>query len=190
MLTRICLLLCLFVFPFHAAAAPTEYKLLRDQSRVGFTWFLGQDAITGQMPVARADIVLDFDRIGNSKVNVAVNAAQARAGAPFAGEAMKGQSVLWTDRHPEILFKSTNVKRDGSGGALIDGELTVRGVTRPQRFTARLFRPAGTKVGDRSNLTIRLEGVLSREAFGADGFQSFVGDRVELGIRARIAEAQ
>ena len=169
-----------------AVAAPKVYELKRDQSRVAFTWFLGEDAITGRMPVAAAEIVLDFRDVTKSSVMVTVDASKARAGAPFAGEAMKGQSVLWTSRHPEIRFASTRIRRDGEGGAIMDGRLTVRGVTRPQRLTARLFRPAGAEQGDRSVLTVRLQGSLSRADFGADGFQSFVGDRVDLDIRARV----
>lgn len=175
------------IFLAPAMAAPDAYRLLSDQSRVGFTWFLGDDPVSGQMSVARADITLDFDRPADSRVFVAVDAASARAGAPFAGEAMKGQSVLWTDRHPEITFRSKTVRRDGAGGAVITGDLTVRGVTRPQTFRARLFRPAGAVAGDRSQLTIRLDGRLSRSAFGAGGYSTFVGDTVVLDIQARIA---
>ena len=163
-------------------AAPTDYDLITQQSRVGFTWFLNQDAISGTMPVSRADISLDFDRPNNSRVSVSVDASKARAGAPLASDAIKGKSVLWTDRYPEITFQSRTVKRDGKGGAIMTGTLNVRGVTQPQTFTAQLFRPAGTKAGDRSELTIRLKGSLSRSAFGATGYSSFVGDTVELDI--------
>ncbi len=173
-----------------AFADPVPYELRTSESRVGFTWFLNNEAISGRMPVARADIQLDFDRVGSSRVNVTVDAARANAGAPFAGEAMKGQSVLWTARFPEITFVSRRVRRDGAGGAIVEGDLTVRGVTRPQVLTARLFRPPGTEPGDRSRLPVRLEGTLSRAAFGADGFQSFVGDRVDLNISARIDAAR
>ncbi len=190
MLRCVAILVWLTVLATQALAVPIEYALQRDQSRVGFTWFLGQDAISGVMPVARAEIALDFDTPGNSRIFVAVDASKARAGAPFAGEAMRGQSVLWTDRFPEITFRSRTVRRDGAGGAILTGDLTVRGVTQPQSFTARLFRPAGTEAGDRSELTIRLSGSLSRRAFGATGFSSFVGDEVVLDIRASIVSGQ
>lgn len=187
---RLLLLASFLFFAAPLSAAPADYSLLRDQSRVGFTWVLNNDAINGTMPVSRADITLDFDRPANSKVTVSVNAAEARAGAPFAGEALRGQSVLWTDRFPEITFQSRDVRRDGQGGAILTGTLTVRGVTQPQTFTAQLFRPAGQAAGDRSELTIRLKGDLSRKAFGADGFSNFVGDTVSLDIRAQVVRAR
>lgn len=187
MFTRALLLALLTVFGTPLMAAPVDYDLQRDQSRVGFTYTLNNDAISGTMPVSRADIALDFDRPANSRVRVAVDASRVRAGAPFAGEALKGQSVLWTDRFPEITFQSRDVRRDGQGGAIMTGTLTVRGVTQPQTFTAQLFRPAGQAAGDRSQLTIRLKGSLSRSAFGANGYSSFVGDTVDLDIRASVA---
>ncbi len=187
MFKRLALAMCLTLTSSFAVAAPADYQLQRDQSRVGFTWFFNKDAVAGSMPVARADIALDFDRPANSSVVVSVDAAKARAGAPLANEALKGQSVLWTDRFPEITFRSRDIRRDGQGGAIMTGTLTVRGVTQPQTFTARLFRPAGQAAGDRSELTIQLTGSLSRSAFGASGYANFVGDRVDLDIQARIA---
>lgn len=181
-----CIFLLLIFCANLAHAEPVAYRLVEDKSRVGFTWFFGESAIKGDMPVSRADITLDFDRPSNSRVLVSVNAAKARAGAALAGEAMKGQSVLWTDRFPEIAFQSEKVRRDGSGGAIMSGTLTVRGQTQPQEFRARLFRPKGTKAGNRDQLTIRLEGSLSRSAFGADGFANMVGDEVILDIQAFI----
>ncbi len=186
MLKHLVVAVCLSAMGTAAIAAPDDYRLRKEQSRVGFTWFLNNDAMPGTMPVSSADIALDFDRPGNSSVVVSVNAADARAGALFANDALKGQSVLWTDRFPEITFRSRDIRRDGQGGAIMSGTLTVRGVTQPQTFTARLFRPSGQAAGDRSELTIRLTGSLSRSAFGANGYASFVGDRVDLDIQARI----
>ena len=138
------------------------------------------------MPVSRAEIALDFDQPGNSRINVSVDASKAEAGAPLASEALKGQSVLWTERFPEISFRAEDIRRDGRGGVILSGVLTVRGVSRPQVFTAQLFRPPGREAGDRSQLTVRLRGTLSRSAFGANGYSSFVADRVDLDIRAEV----
>ena len=172
-----------------ASARPVPYFLQKDDSRVGFSWFLGKDEIQGRMPVSRAEMVLDFDRVENSKVNVAVDVTGAEAGFPFASQGMKSPKVLWADRYPEITFVSTGVRRSGEG-ALIDGNLTVRGITRPMVFVAGFFRQAGHEVGDRSRLSIRLTGSLSRSAFGADGWSDLAGDEVKLSILARIKLAE
>ena len=170
-------------------AAPASYDLLRDESRVGFTWFLGNEPFKGRIPVKSADVVLDFDRLERSKVNVSVDVSNAQAGFVFATQGLKGRSVLWAERFPEITFESTNV-RPNEAGALIDGNLTVRGVTRPVVFEAQLFRPAGVASEDFSRLTIRLNGSLSRKAYGADGWPDLAGDEVRLAIVARIKASE
>ena len=174
-----------FLFSTPALAAPQSYVLQKEDSTVGFSWFLGKDEVKGTMPVARANVVLDLDRLRDSKVSVAVDVTRARAGFPFASQGMKSRKVLWANRFPEITFVSTGIRRSDKG-ALVDGNLTVRGVTRPATFTARLFRQAGTEAGDRSRLSVRLTGSLSRSAFGADGWSDMAGDEVKLNIIARM----
>lgn len=180
--------LLVWLFALPAFADPVPYALQADQSRVGFTWAFGQTPVKGRMPVTRADLALDFDRVENSRVSVTLDAAHANPGNPLADGAMKGDSVLWTSRYPEISFVSRRVRRDGEGGAIIEGDLTLRGVTRPQTLRARLYRPGSTEPGDRRRLTIRLDGSLSRAAFGADGYKGMVADRIDLDIACLILQ--
>jgi len=48
------------------------------------------------------------------------------------------QEVLEIDRYPEIEYQSTAVSSQGNGRVVIDGNLTLHGVTRPHRVTAQL----------------------------------------------------
>lgn len=182
-------LLTLFLSVAAVGATPVPYILQTEDSRVGFTWMLGTDVIQGRMPVSRASMVLDFDRVENSRVSVAVDVTRAEAGFLFASQGMKSRKVLWAAKYPEITFVSTGVRRSGDG-ALVEGDITVRGVTRPMVFTAGFYRQSGTEVGDRRRLSIRLDGSLSRSAFGASGWSDLAGDEVRLTIIARIRLAE
>jgi polyisoprenoid-binding protein YceI len=71
-------------------------------------------------------------------------------------------------------------------GAQIEGDFTVRGVTRPSTLFAQFYRQQGTVEGDRERLSIYLTGSISRSAFGASGYADMVDDTVELRILARI----
>jgi polyisoprenoid-binding protein YceI len=42
-----------------------------------------------------------------------------------------GPDFFDAERHPEITFRSTAIRLADDGGAEVDGELTIRGVTRP-----------------------------------------------------------
>lgn len=170
------------------SAAPRDYGLDERDSVVGFTWQFGEDRFSGTMGIARADLTIDFDEVANSRVSVAVDASRAEAGFPFATEAMRGPRVLDTANHPLITFQSRSFARTGPGTARMEGDLTVRGVTRPAVLTATIYRAPGSDPGDLSRLTVLLTGTLSRSAYGADGWSDLVGDTVTLDITATIAE--
>lgn len=171
-----------------ASAEPIAYTLNPAESRVGFTWFFGKDAVKGRMAVSAADIVIDFDRVSNSRVAVTLDVANSQAGFPFANQALKAPNMLWVEKFPSIGFRSTRVAQAGTG-AQITGDLTMRGVTRPITLAATILRKADTQPGERDELAVRMTGSVSRSAFGATGWKNEIGDEVQLDILAVIDRA-
>jgi polyisoprenoid-binding protein YceI len=169
-----------------AFAAPADYVLEPDTSTVGFETDFGAQDITGRFPITQANLTLDFDTAANSTIDVILDVSRATASFPFAADALKGSNVLDARNHPTIRFVSTRIRAEGAG-ATVQGNLTIRGVTRPVTLAAEIFRQQGYAEGDRSHLTVTLRGAVSRSAFGATGFADMVGDEVRLDIRARIA---
>lgn len=178
-----CLLFCLAALP--ATAAPVSYALEVEKSVVGFETDFGPDTITGQMPVASADLVLDFDRVSNSVINVELDVSGAQASFPFAAQALKGPKVLDAGSYPRMAFHSTAVRATGDT-ADVTGNLTIRGVTRPVVLKAEIYRQKGFDKGDLSHLTIRLTGRVNRSDYGATGWADLVKDEVRIVITARI----
>lgn len=171
-----------------AMAEPRVYVLDTEDSTVAFAWDFGQDEIKGSMPVVRADLSLDFSDVSQSAVSVTVDVTQAKAGFPFASQAMKGPKVLDAKSYPTIQFDSVAV-RPTEKGAMVSGNITVRGVTRPLDLQAEFYRQRGTKPTDLSELAILLTGSLNRSDFGADGWANLAGDEVRLRILAYIKQA-
>ncbi len=183
-LIRLILTLLTLVLTSAAWAEPIPYQLDRENSVVGFTYVLNGAETNGRIPIARADVVLDLDRFAGSRVTAILAADNATAGAFFATDAMKGTSVLNTDAHPTITFESTRVRPTAAFAAKVDGDITIRGVTRPITLDAQLFRPQGATGFDR--LSVRLQGSIDRRAFGASGFPQFVGPEITLDIITRV----
>ncbi|MEX0284060.1 MAG: YceI family protein [Paracoccaceae bacterium] len=184
---RIVVILMCVLFASVGWAAPNSYLLDRSGSQVVFTWFLGADAIKGQMPVKRADLKLDFKSAGNSSIDVALDVSKAKAGFAFATGAMRGPKVLSADAHPEIRFKSTKVVAQGTG-AKVQGDLTIRGVTRPAIFDVKLYRGQGST--DSSRLAVQMTGSVNRSEFGATGWPDLVSDEIEINILAQVARQE
>ncbi len=178
---RFILFLALWAAP--ALADPERYTLEVERSVVGFAYAFGDNSGDGTMPVIAAELLIDLDRVQNSEVAVTVDVTRAQTGFILATEALRGPQVLDASQFPVISFRSTRVTRTGDG-ALIDGEITLRGVTNPITLTAQFYRQEGTLEGDRDRLAIYLTGSVSRTAFGASGFADIVGDQVDLRILA------
>lgn len=169
----------------QALAAPEPYRLDPGHSTVGFTYRLAGTSGRGQMPVKSAVMLIDLRNIAASRVDVTLDATGARAGFVLATQAMKGPEILNAARHPEIAFRSTRITGT-LGEAIVEGDLTVRGVTRPVTLRAGLYRAGDTDPGDLRRLTVLLTGQIDRRAFGADGFADIVGPLIDLRIVARI----
>jgi polyisoprenoid-binding protein YceI len=117
-----------------------------------------------------------------------LDVSRANASFPFAAQALRGDTVLDARNHPTIRFVSTRVRRDGQS-ADVQGDLTIRGVTKRVTLRATIYRPDGQAEGDNSRLTVQLVGAVNRSDFGAVGFADMVDDEVRLDIVARIAAA-
>ena len=178
------------LLPVGVVAAPLNYALEARSSEVGFVFTLNKTAAKGSMPVRSAEITIDPAALQRSSVDVTVDVRKARTGFIFATEALKAASVLNAKKYDNIRFTSTRIRLNGAGqlsdGAKIDGNLTIRGITRPVTLNAALFRQRGSEAGDLSRLSFRINGTVSRSAFGASGYANLVDDTVQLNIVARV----
>lgn len=166
-------------------AAPISYDIDKDASVVGFTYRFGPETIMGKFNDYDADLHIDFDRVKNSIVNVRLDTTKATAGFPFATKALRSEKVLNVKNFPNITFQSTSIT-GGGNTATINGNVTVRGITKPLTLTAKLFRAVGTTSDERDNLTIKITGQIDRTEFGATGYAKEVGDILRIAIDAKI----
>lgn len=179
----------LIALALPAGAEPVAYRLQPDISTVGFSYVLSGEVVNGQMPVSSAEVLLDFQAPENSRVVAVISAADADAGPVFADTAMKSADVLDTSRFPTIRFRSTQVT-ETAAGAVVDGQITIRDVTRPIRLNAEFYRQRGTEAGDFSRMSVVLRGAVSRAAFGASGYAGLVEDEIAITILARVSRIE
>ena len=98
-----------------------------------------------------------------------------------------------TDRHPEITFASTLV-RDEDGELVVEGELTIKGHTRPLRARGSITEPLET-LGGHVKVGLELEATVDRRDYGLDwnaplpkgGFA--LDNEVQLQVSLELLEA-
>lgn len=172
-----------------AAAAPVAYAYDPEGSAVTAEADYGRTVVRARLPVAEADLAIDFERVANSRFAVVLRADRARSNIPFAARAIMGESVLDAANHPQIRFESTRVASAGEGRVTVTGQATLRGVTREVTLDAVIYRPPGSDPGVRDDLTVLITGTISRAAFGASGHAGSVGDAVRLRILLHVLRA-
>jgi polyisoprenoid-binding protein YceI len=85
---------------------------------------------------------------------------------PAMRASVLGPDFFDAERHPEITFRSTAVHLDDDGLAAVDGELTIRGVTRPVTATGHYAPPRQASFGEVAGL--QLQTTFDRREFGFD----------------------
>jgi polyisoprenoid-binding protein YceI len=77
-----------------------------------------------------------------------------------------GDQFFDAERHPEVGFRSTEIRLADDGGAEVDGELTIRGVTRPVAAVGHLSPPRQVAFGEVAGVDLRA--TIDRRDFGFD----------------------
>ena len=77
---------------------------------------------------------------------------------------LKSPEFFDTERHPEITFSSTLVRTEG-GELIVDGELTIKGHSRPIEARGTITEPVVT-LGDIEKLGVELEATVDRTEYG------------------------
>ena len=86
-----------------------------------------------------------------SSVNATVDLSSVNTGEPNRDNHIRSADFFEVESHPTMTFHSTGVRRDG-GDFLLDGDLTIRGTTKPVTLKLEIngFGPdayGGTRAG-------------------------------------------
>jgi polyisoprenoid-binding protein YceI len=86
-----------------------------------------------------------------SAVTATVDLGSVNTGHETRDNHIRSEDFFHTEKHPTMTFRSTGIRSDGDG-FLLDGDLTLRGVTKPVTFRLEVngFGPdthGGTRAG-------------------------------------------
>ncbi len=147
---------------------------------------LGVTKVRGRFTDFEGEIVTAED-IRDSSVTATMRAAGVDTTNEQRDEHVRNADFLDAENHPTLSFRSTGIRVDGED-YLIDGELTLRGVTRPVTLTAELggFGDGMTEGSTIVGVSAHTE--INRSDFGVgEGIPSAVVSekiRIELDIEA------
>lgn len=122
--------LALTVSSSMISAAP--YEIDRSHSEVGFAVkHLVISTVKGSFKDFSGEIDFDSKNLEKSKFTAKIKAASVFTNDEKRDEHLRNEDFFFTQKYPEILFKSTKVEGNKPEGFKVHGDLTMRGVTKP-----------------------------------------------------------
>ena len=169
-------------FAVLADSAGRRYTIDSTQTRVSFEvrvfgiihqrgWF---EAITGS-------VILDSEA-GTGQLDIVIDARSIRAHSGALERLIRGISFLNVDVYPQLAYDARRIVFSAGRPALVDGELTMHGVTRP--IPLRVTAYTCTSGDVRQECVMDAEATLRRSDFGMTGYKSLAADEMLLNVRA------
>ncbi|TAL83664.1 MAG: polyisoprenoid-binding protein [Rhodanobacter sp.] len=172
---------------FQASATAGEhYRIDTAHSHAGFEvrllWFR---TISGRF--ARIDGTVSLNGQGMAIVDARIDSPSVVMDSPHYRKAVLGPKFFDAAQHPVIHFLSDPVAFTAlRSGGVLDGQLSLRGITRPVRFE---LLASHCTASAQSTCKIRVRGRVSRKAFGMTSHRTVLSDRVTLELSIALEPA-
>lgn len=170
-----------------ASSAWAREELTIDGSRGVIEFAIGDSRIfrtTGNFRNWHGHVHVDDADVPRSSVGVVVQTGSIEMLDRQQVEMLKDSDFFDVTRFPQMTFRSEKVVRTGETTLMVEGLVTLRGITRPMTLDItvsdrRADAPPGTRYA-----RFRGSGKIKRSEFGMTKFVDIVGDTVEIFIRA------
>jgi polyisoprenoid-binding protein YceI len=138
-------------------------------------------AIKGTFDKWTASLTFGSPDISSGKLEVEIQADSVDTGSGMKNSKLKSSDFFDVKNNPLISFKSTKLVRTGPTTFEVDGNFTIRGVTRPEKLKLTVSG-AGTGAG-----TIAGTMVFDRKQYGMNSGIPFIriADRVEVSFNLK-----
>ncbi len=124
----------------------------------------------------------DPDDVTRSQVDVTIDATSLDTKHALRDAHLKGADFFDVTNHPTIRLVSRKITQAGENALRLEGDLTLRGITRPVMLDFRINRIGINPFGKRPTIGVSASGSLKRSDFGMTGFTTSVSDEVKLTI--------
>ncbi|MDO8989904.1 MAG: YceI family protein [Sideroxyarcus sp.] len=166
-----------------AANAATEtYVLDNNHTKPRFEYsHFGYSTQSSRFDAASGTIKLDREA-KTGAVDVVIDAKSVNTGSSVFNGHIQAADFFDTDVYPTITFKSTKMRFDGDKPVAVEGNLTIKGITKPVTLAITSFlcmpHPIAKKDACGANATVQVK----RSDFNMAKYTPHVSDEVTLTI--------
>jgi polyisoprenoid-binding protein YceI len=125
--------------------------------------------------------VLELENPAASKVNITIPVAAIDSGVPKLDEHLKSKDFFDVEAFPTASFVSTKVEVTGENTAIVHGNLTLHGVTKPVDLDVKLNK-LGENMMNKETAGFSATAMIKRSDFGIVMYLPALSDDVRLDI--------
>ncbi len=141
--------------------------------------------VTGSFKTFEGSATTEGDDWSTAKVNFSADIASIDTNMAQRDAHLKSADFFDAETHPRLTFQSTSVRRVSDDTYKLEGNLTVKGITRPITFNVE-YGGSATDFYGNTKAGFELTGKLSRKEFGltwdavTEAGAIVVGDEIKL----------
>lgn len=187
-------MLSLMTLASGASAEPVTFRIDPSHSDASFTIRHFFSKVPGRFRELEGTVLYDEKNVAASSVDVTIKTASIFTNNDRRDADLRSANFFHVDSFPTITFKSTKVTPAGQGKLTVEGNLTMRGVTRPVTLDVTSLGTGEVTTSGRTSVRAGWEATtkLDRKDFGivwnqvVDQGGMMLGDEVaiQIGIEA------
>ena len=165
-----------------AIAAPKTFEVDGSHTFPRFSYsHFGYSTQVSRFDNTTGTVVFDAEAKTGS-VDITIDMKSVNTGfADFNGH-IQGEDFLDTAKFPKATFKSTKVNFQDGKPASIEGQLTIKGVTKAVTLTVTSFQAMPHPMLKKDAIGANAFTVIKRSEFNAGKYAPYVGDEVRIEI--------
>jgi polyisoprenoid-binding protein YceI len=165
-----------------ALAAPETYVVDGSHTYPRFSYsHLGFSTQLSRFNTTTGKVV--FDKAAKTgSVDIEIDAKSVDTGSTLFNQHIQAEDFLDTAKYPKAIFKSTNVVFEGEKPVKIEGNLTIKGVTKPVTLTVTSFQAMPHPMQKKDAIGANAYTTIKRSEFNAGKYAPNVGDEVRIDI--------
>ena len=166
----------------QAVAAPQTYQIDTSHTFPSFSYnHMGFS--TQQLRLDNTSGTVVYDKEANTaEVDITLDMTAINTGFADFDAHIKSADLFDTENFPTATFKSTKVTFDADAPKMIEGELTIKGITKPVVLEVTHFHNAENPMFKKDAIGANATTTILRSDFGIDLFVPAVGDEVTINI--------
>lgn len=169
-----------------AIAAPKTFEVDGSHTFPRFSYsHFGYSTQVSRFDNTTGTVVFDADAKTGS-VDISIDMKSVNTGFTDFNGHLQGEDFLDTAKFPKATFKSTKVNFQDGKPASIEGQLTIKGITKAVTLTVTSFQAMPHPMLKKDAIGANAFTMIKRSEFNAGKYAPYVGDdvRIEIALEA------